>query len=247
VVTTQSFAENPQRNTENQIDDGSRSSVTVLTEKADHSIITSILPGEVVQMKSVLRAALLAVLLASCTPVVTPASPVTEEVVQLLTPVSPEGTTFFDACTHMVSYPDRLTTADGILFESSKERAVHVFITARRRTEAERALALEELAAQASARWTSASQSSPPSFEKVAVVDYLGRVLDGLQADFLDGEGHHVRLLVVVRPQTLLGDMVSDDVVYEVVARAPEAAWAEWAPLFDVMFRTFHPKSCGGV
>lgn len=198
-------------------------------------------------MKSVLRAALLAVLLASCAPVATPASPVTEEVVQLLTPVSPEGTTFFDGCTHMVSYPDRLATADGILFESSEERAVYVFITARRRTEAERTLTPEELAARASARWTPTSQSSPPPFEVVGVVDYLGTVLDGLQADFSDGEGHHVRLMVAVRPQTLLGDMVSDDVVYEVVAQAPEAAWSEWAPLFDVMFRTFHPKSCGGV
>jgi hypothetical protein len=221
--------------------------VTALTEKADHSIITVILPGDVVQMKSVLRAALLTVLLASCTPVVTPASSVTEEVLQLLTPVSPEVTTFFDGCTHMVSYPDRLATADGILFESSEEKAASVFITARRRTEAERALALEELAAQASARWTSASQSSPPPFEAVVVVDYLGTSLDGLQADFYDDEGHHVRLMIVIRPETLLGDMVSDDVVYEVVAQAPEAAWSEWAPLFDVVFQTFHPKSCGGV
>jgi hypothetical protein len=53
--------------------------------------------------------------------------------------------------------------------------------------------------------------------------------------------------MIVVRPQTLLGDMLSDDVVYEVVAQAPEETWSEWAPLFDVMFQTFHPKSCGGV
>jgi hypothetical protein len=197
-------------------------------------------------MKSVLRAALLAVLLTSCAPVVTPASPVTQEVVQLLTPVSPEGTIFFDGCTHMVSYPDRLATADGMLFESPEEEAASVFITARRRTEAERTLALEELATQAGARWVPVSQSGASPWEAITVVDYLGTALEGFQADFY-GEEHHVRLMIVVRPQTLLGDMVSDDVVYEVVARAPEAAWSEWAPLFDVMFQTFHPKSCGGV
>ena len=53
--------------------------------------------------------------------------------------------------------------------------------------------------------------------------------------------------MVVVRSQTLLGDLLRDDVVYEVVAQAPGSIWSEWAPLFDVMFRTFHPKDCGGV
>jgi hypothetical protein len=198
-------------------------------------------------MKSVLRAALLAILLASCAPVASPTFTVTEEIVQLLTPTSPEGVAFFDGCTHMVSYPRQLTTTDGVLFEPVDEEAVFVFITARRRMAAEQTLSLDELAAQASRRWASASQSNTPAFETVAVTDYMGRTLDGRHADFAGDGGQHVRLMVVVRPQTLLGDMLSEDVVYEVVAQAPEETWPEWVPLFDVLFQTFHPKSCGGV
>ena len=163
----------------------------------------------------------------------------------MLTPVSPEGTTFFDGCTHMVSYPPELTTTDGILFQSPEEEAAFVFIIARRRTDDERGLPLEALATQISARWT--SQPSTPPFEQVEVIDYLGNALDGFQADLIGDEGQHLRLMVIVRPQTLLGDLLPDDVVYEVVAQAPEATWPEWAPLFEIMFQTFHPNSCGGV
>jgi hypothetical protein len=154
---------------------------------------------------------------------------------------------FFDGCTHMVSYPQQLTTTGGILFESTDGEAASVFITARRRMDDERTLSLEELAVQASRRWASAARSDPPAFETTVVTDYIGDTLDGRQADFVGDEGQHVRLLVVVRPHTFLGDMLSEDVVYEVVAQAPEATWPEWAPLFDVVFQTFHPKSCGGV
>ena len=198
-------------------------------------------------MKAHAYLVLLAILLASCTPVVSPTPSVTEEIVQLLTPTSPEGMAFFDGCTHMVSYPRQLTTTDGILFEPADEGAASLFITARRRMDAEQTLSLEELAIQASGRWAATSQSPSPAFETVAVTDYMGNTLDGLGADFVDDEKQHVRLVIVVRPQTLLGDMLSDDVVYEVVAQAPEATWPEWAPLFDVVFQTFHPKSCGGV
>jgi hypothetical protein len=148
---------------------------------------------------------------------------------------------------YMVSYPSQLTTTDGILFEPAGEGAASVFITARRRTDAEQALSLEELAIQVSGQWASTSGATPPVFEAVAVTDYLGDTLGGFEADFVDGEGQHVRFLIVVRPETLLGDMLSDDVVYEIVAQSPEATWSEWAPLFDVVFQTFHPKSCGGV
>jgi hypothetical protein len=198
-------------------------------------------------MKATLCSALLTIVLASCAPLASPTPPVTQDAVQLLTPTSPQGTTFFDGCTHMVSYPAQLTTTDGILFESPQEMAASVFITARRRSDAERTLSLEELVTQAGAQWGSTAESSTPSFEKTTVVDYLGDTLDGLQANFVSDNGQHIRVMVVVRPQTLLGDMLSDDVVYEVVAQAPETTWPEWAPLFDVVFQTFHPKSCGGV
>jgi hypothetical protein len=198
-------------------------------------------------MKAHKTLVLLAILFTSCAPVTSPTPSVTEEVVQLLTPASPPGTILFDGCMYMVSYPPRLTTVDGILFESADEGAASVFITARRRMDAEEALSLEELAVYASERWASTSQSNPPLFEAAAVTDYMGDTLDGLEADLVVDEGQHARYLIVVRPETLLGDMLYDDVVYEVVAQAPDAAWSEWAPLFDVVFQTFHPKSCGGV
>jgi hypothetical protein len=56
-----------------------------------------------------------------------------------------------------------------------------------------------------------------------------------------------VRLMIVVRPQTMLRDLLPDDVVYQVVAQAPEETWSEWASSFEVIFQTFHPKDCGGV
>lgn len=186
---------------------------------------------------------LLFVALLACAPLASPTPQVTQEPVRLLTPVVPEGAVFFDDCTYMVSHPPELATTDGLLFQSDDEFA-SVFITARRRTDAEQDASLDTLAAQLSAQWV--DPSNAPSFEPVQVTDFVGDPLDGLQADFGD-EGQHVRLLIVVRPQTMLGDMLPDDVVYEVVAQAPEDAWSEWGPAFEVIFQTFHPKDCGGV
>jgi hypothetical protein len=184
------------------------------------------------------------VLLGACA---SPTPVVVEQVtVQVVTPALPEGALLYDACAYTVSYPPELATDDGILFEAAGED-VHVLVDARRRTEAEQGLALDELAARVGAEWAAASQADALAFERVQVTDYLGDRLDGLQADFPGQAGRRVRLMVVVRPETLLGDLVYDDVVYEVVAQAPETAWDEWAPRFDVLFGGFYPKSCGGV
>ena len=188
---------------------------------------------------------LLLVLLAACTPAASPAPSATVETVQLLTPVSPNGTVFFDGCMYMLSHPSELSTADGILFQSPDDDSVFVFINARRRTDAERDLSLDALAAQLGAEL--ADPSNVPSFESVKVTDYLGNTLDGLQADFGGGERQHVRFMIVVRPQTMLGDLLPDDVVYEIVAQASGETWSEWAPSFEIIFQTFHPKDCGGV
>jgi hypothetical protein len=169
----------------------------------------------------------------------------TKEPVQLLTPISPEGAVFFDDCTYMVSHPSELSTTDGILFQSADDESVSVLITARRRTDAEKDASLNALAAQLSAQWV--DPSNAPPFDPVQVTDYLGHALDGLQADFSSDDGQHVRFLIVVRPQTMLRDLLPDDVVYQVVAQAPEETWSEWAPSFEVIFQTFHPKDCGGV
>ncbi len=187
---------------------------------------------------------LLAVLIAACAPVASPTPQVTQETVQLLTPISPEGTVFFDQCTYMLSHPPGLTSTDGILFQTPGDESVFVLIDARRRTDAEVDASLDVLATQLGDQWT--EPSSQASFEPVQVLDYLGHTLDGIQADLSDGE-QHVRLMVVVRPETMLGDLLPDDVVYEIVVQAPEEMWPEWGPLFDVIFQTFHPKDCGGV
>jgi hypothetical protein len=199
----------------------------------------------VVQMKAMYSITLLAVLLvAACMPTTSP-TPQATEALQLLTPISPEGTFFFEGCTYMVNYPPELMTTDGILFQSPEEEAASVFIIARRRTDDEQGLSLKALAPRISAQY--ASQPSTPSFKPVTAIDYLGNTLDGLQADLVGDEGQHIRLMVVVRPETLLGDLLPDDVIYELVAQSPEATWPEWAPLFEVMFQTFHPQDCGGV
>lgn len=187
---------------------------------------------------------LVLVLLVACAPFASPTPRATVETVQLLTPVSPNGSVFFDGCMYMLSHPPELSTADGILFQSPDDDSAFVFINARRRTDAEQDLSLDALAAQLAAQW--ADPSALPSFEPVPVTDYLGYTLDGLQAD-LTSEGQHARFMIVVRPQTLLGDLLPADVVYEIVAQAPEEAWSEWAPSLEIIFQTFHPKDCGGV
>jgi hypothetical protein len=187
----------------------------------------------------------LIVLLAACTPPASPTPHPTAETVQLLTPVSMEGAVFFDGCMYMLSYPSELATDDGMLFQSPDGESVSVFVNARRRTDDEQGLSLDALTAQRGAQWT--DSSTPPSFEPVPVTDYTSQALDGLQADFVRSEGQRVRLMIVIRPQTMLGDLLPDDVVYEIVAQAPEETWAEWQPAFEIIFQTFHPKDCGGV
>jgi len=145
----------------------------------------------------------------------------------------------------MLSYPLDLVTDDGILFQSPDDESVFVLINARRRADIERDLSLDGLASQLSVQW--GDPSTVPLFESVKVTDYTGNTLDGIRADFSSGGGQHVRLMIVVRPQTLLGDLLPDDVVYEIVAQAPEKTWPEWASSFEIIFQTFHPKDCGGV
>jgi hypothetical protein len=145
----------------------------------------------------------------------------------------------------MLSYPSALETSDGILFQSLSDQDVSVLIIARRRAEGEKDLTLEALASQIAAQWS--AQEHTPVFEAAQVTDYLGASLDGLRTDLVGEAGAHTRLMVIVRPETLLGDMLPADVVYEIVAQAPEAIWPEWEPLFEIVFQTFHPKECGGV
>jgi hypothetical protein len=196
-------------------------------------------------MRALMILILSSVVLAACTPAGPPPSQATVKPVSLVTPGVPAGASFYDGCTHMLSYPSELDTSDGILFQSPSDQDVYVLIIARRRAEGEEDLSLDGLASQTAARWS--AQANGPVFEAVQVTDYLGTSLDGLRSDLVDEAETHTRLMVVVRPETLLGDMLPADVVYEIVAQAPEAIWSEWDPLFEIVFQTFHPKDCGGV
>ena len=49
------------------------------------------------------------------------------------------------------------------------------------------------------------------------------------------------------RPDTLLGDLSPDDVIYQVVAQFPQDEFERWAPIFDLIFASFQPRDCGGV
>ena len=185
------------------------------------------------------------VVLAACAPTIPPTSQATVEPVLQATPDVPEGASFYDGCTHMLSYPSELETSDGILFQSPGDQNVSLFIIARRRAEGEEDLALDALASQIAARWS--TQANTPVFKAAQVTDYLGTSLDGLRSDLVGETETHTRLMVIVRPETLLGDMLPADVVYEIVAQAPVPIWSEWDPLFEIVFQTFHPKDCGGV
>ena len=67
-----------------------------------------------------------------------------------------------------------------------------------------------------------------------------------IQSDFTEGANHY-RVLVFVRPDTMLGDMAPTEVVYEIVAKAPENDWDTWEPIFEVILKSFQPASCMGI
>jgi len=76
--------------------------------------------------------------------------------------------------------------------------------------------------------------------ESVTVIDYLDQPLQGIQADFTIGDDH-IYLLVVVRPDTMLGDLAPEEVIYEITAQSPINVWDIWKPTFDVIFQSFQP------
>ena len=196
-------------------------------------------------MKSMRNVIILLIVLSGCSPVVsaTPSDEISN--LRAITPEVPKGATFFDGCSHTVSYPQEFTPdGAGLLFETMDPK-IYFHFNIRRRNHAEENLSPEEMLIKVSARYS----ESPPvgEIQMVMVEDFLGQELEGWMADFtVEGE-MHIRLMVLVRPETLLMDMVKADVVYELAAQAPEAAWQEWEPRFRMLFESFHPAECGGV
>jgi hypothetical protein len=151
--------------------------------------------------------------------------------------------TLYDGCAFTVSYPPELVE-DGagwfVFFNAESADEVYVSIQARQETGVKAEAAADGLVTQLS------GHEGLPGYDPVIVTDMLGESLTGAGAEFAAG-GEHFRLLVVVRPGTLLGNMSPDDVVYEIVARAPAEVWPQWEPILDIVFRTFQPGDCGGV
>jgi hypothetical protein len=157
--------------------------------------------------------------------------------------IPPDSLTLYEGCAFTVSYPQELIE-DGagwiVLFRAPSAPEVWLSIQARQESGATAQAAADALVTQLT------GHEGLPDYVAVTVTDFLGKPLTGAGAELGVGS-EHLRLLVVVRPETMLGNLSPDDVVYEIVARAPAEAWHQWEPTFDVLFRTFQPWDCGGV
>ena len=165
-----------------------------------------------------------------------------------VTPVSttaspPAGSTLYDACAFRVSYPPELVL-DGagwfVFFNAKGDESVQASVNARRESGARAETAAKNLAREL------AGGDGDWEFETVTVIDFIGEPLTAVVGNLVAGD-EQIRLMVVVRPETLLGNMLPDDVVYEIVARAPESEWPQWDLGFQLIFQTFVPWDCGGV
>lgn len=156
----------------------------------------------------------------------------------------PAGTTLYEGCAYTVSYPPQLIQEGGgwnaIFTAADADPSVALDIWADHQTGAAADSVAEQLA-----RGTPGFAGSL-DLKPVTVIDFRGAALSGVRAEFTAGE-KHVSMLVVVRPETLLGDMMPADVVYTVIAQSAVESWPQWQPHFEVIFDTFHPWDCGGV
>jgi hypothetical protein len=180
-------------------------------------------------------------LLAACTPATPP--PQTAELMPTVTP--PSGTTTYQGCAFTVNVPAELTT-DGIswyvVFTPTSGEPGWVSINAKKMP----GIDLESAFEQAADQYGLKIPGDQSALESVTVIDYLGQPLTGLQSDFTKGKEHY-RVLVFVRPDTLLGDLDPQEVIYEITAQAPVDSWNAWEAVFTVIFQSFQPTDCGGV
>lgn len=161
-----------------------------------------------------------------------------------VTPQIADGMVFYDGCTHMLAYPAELQAdGSGMLFEHPDNPDVQVYFGSRRRFDSEIGLDLSTIAEGIAAKHIADPQIV---FSSMFVKDYLGKQEPALLGDSAV-ESSRVQILVTILPDYLFMDMVKDDVIYYVVARAPQDEWNEWEPKFLLMFNNFVPKECGGV
>lgn len=195
-------------------------------------------------MRQMLLSTLLLLSLSGCAPatVIPP-----EPTIEILTPQPNPGDTFLDACTHSLSYPPELVPQDvlGLYFEGKGRQDVHIFVEARRRTASEEDHTLEEIATALALDY--GAEDVGEGFKRVIVLNYINEPLEGLQGEFDTPNGERFLLLVVIQPESLLMDAISDDVIYEITAVAPTEEWARWRAVFIPLIESFHPAVCGGV
>jgi hypothetical protein len=193
---------------------------------------------------------ILVIILTACAPAVTP-HPTQTTVIPTI-PISTATTSSadmktLDACGFTISHPtDLIPDGQGyvVMFQAKSDVAVSVLIQLRRRDPSETDVSLETLALHLQIRYF--PEMSSLAFEPITVTDIFSNPLAGLQRDIVK-DGVHTRLMVVMRPDTLLADQLPADVIYELVAQASDSEWVTWEPLLDAMFQSLQPRDCGGV
>jgi hypothetical protein len=162
-------------------------------------------------------------------------------------PAGSQNMQTLEACGFTINHPATLIP-DGqgyqVMFLSDSNPQVSVFIQLRRRDPSESNASMETLALHLQFRYF--PEMSSLVFEPTTVTDLIGIPLAGLQRDIVK-DNLHTRLMVVVRQNTLLADLLPADVIYELVTQAPETEWVTWEPLLDAMIRSLQPRDCGGI
>lgn len=161
-------------------------------------------------------------------------------------PTLPASMQTLEACGFTVNYPNQLTPKGKgyqVTFLAPDAR-VSVFIQARRRDPSESNASIDMLALSLQVRYF--PEMSSLTYLRVNVADARGMILTGLQRDIVKN-GISTRLMVFVRPNTLIADRLPADAIYELVAQVPEGDWATWKPILDEIINSWQPRDCGGV
>lgn len=149
------------------------------------------------------------------------------------------GTALYDGCAFSLHYPQELEIDGSGWFVFLKDEFGQVFVSADK-TDMGLEASLDGLIDYHSGGTSETVTSS------VTVVDFIGQELPGLQADF-DLDGEHIRIWVIQRPETLLGDMLPETVIYQITATSSVDYWNSWEPIINSIFQSFMPSDCGGV
>jgi hypothetical protein len=182
----------------------------------------------------------LLLLFSACTPAPTP-----QTTQAMPTPTLPTSMQTLEACGFLVNYPPQLTPkgkGHQVTFLAPDSR-VSVSIQVRRRDPSEGDSSLEMLALHLQVRHF--PEMSSLSYKPINIIDDQQNTLPGLQRDIAKN-GIYTRLIVFVRPNTMIANLLPADAIYEMVAQAPETDWATWKPVLDEIINSWQPRNCSG-